>query len=125
MIKVIAIRLFSWAIILFLMVDSLGKVFKFSPYLKGTIAFGYSEAIVPILGIYLLVTTIFLITSRFSVLGALMLTAYLGGAVATSILSGIGSWIFPIIFCCLTWISLLLQGNQLVKNIVWQIIGKK
>ncbi len=67
------------------------------------------------LGIVLLVCTLLYLIPRTPVLGAILLTGYLGGAVATHVRVGEGlfSILFPIIFGVLIWLGLYLRDDRL------------
>jgi len=63
----------------------------------------------------LLVCTVLYLIPLTSVLGAILLTGYLGGAVATHVRAGEGlfSLVFPIIFGVLIWLGLYLRDDRL------------
>ncbi len=48
-----------------------------------------------------------------AVLGAILLTGYLGGAVATHVRVGETQWIFPVLFGVLVWLGLVLRDKRL------------
>src|SRR5947207_12578051 len=73
---------------LFLVVDGIMKLVKPEPVVKATIELGYPESTIPGIGIVLLVCVILYLVPRASVLGAILLTGYLGGAVATHVRVG-------------------------------------
>ena len=70
--------------------------------------------IVP-LGIVLLTCTILYLVPRTAVLGAILLTGYLGGAVATHVRAGQGLFeiLFPVVFGALLWGGLVLRDERL------------
>ena len=69
--------------ILFFLLDASGKLLQLEPVMKGTLELGWpSSAVIP-LGALLFVGAILHAVPRTSVLGAIYLTAFLGGAVAT------------------------------------------
>lgn len=116
--KSIKEELLTYFIGLFLLIDGIGKLFMFKPYVEGTAAFGYQANILPILGTYLTVSTILLFFKRSSTAGAVLITGYLGGAVATHILSGVGSWVFPLGFGVAMWVALLLRKDQITVTLL-------
>lgn len=68
---------------LFFVVDAGGKLLQLEPVLKGTVELGWpATALVP-LGVLLLVGAMLYAIPRTSVLGAIYLTGFLGGAIAT------------------------------------------
>lgn len=78
-----------------------------------------ANTIVPI-GILLLVCTMIYVIPRTAVLGAILLTGYLGGAIAIQIRAGGGT--FPIIFSAsfgvLAWTGLILREPRLLRLVV-------
>lgn len=105
-------RVFSALPALFLLVDSVMKLFKPAVVVEGTVRLGYSEAVILPLGIVLLACTILYLVPRTAVLGAILLTGYLGGAVATHVRVSEGWFpiLFPIILGALLWGGLYLRG---------------
>ena len=100
---------------LFLLVDGAMKLVKPAVVVDATLKLGYSEsAIVPI-GIVLITCTILYLIPATSVLGAILLTGYLGGAVATHVRAyeGLFPVIFPIILGALIWLALYLTDPRL------------
>src|SRR5688572_11935688 len=73
----------STVAILFLLFDSSGKLLKVAPVVAGTANLGYPDSIIRTLGVILLLCVTLYAIPRASILGALLLTGYLGGAVAS------------------------------------------
>src|SRR5215207_8810025 len=73
---------------LFLVLDAIGKFVKPTAVVEGTVELGYPESVILPLGVILLISTILYIIPRTAVLGAILLTGYLGGAVATHVRIG-------------------------------------
>jgi hypothetical protein len=101
---------------LMLLADALGKFVKPAPVVEGTTQLGYSESVILPLGIILLVSTVLYLIPRTAVLGAILLTGYLGGAVATHL--RVGSplpthTLFPIYLGILIWLGLYLRDRRL------------
>jgi hypothetical protein len=67
---------------LFFVVDATGKLLKIEPVLQGTQALGWPVSAVVPLGILLLGGAVLYAVPRTTVLGAIYLTGFLGGAVA-------------------------------------------
>jgi hypothetical protein len=100
---------------LFLLLDGVGKLVKPAPVVEATVKLGYPESIIIPLGIVLITCTVVYLFPRTSVLGAILLTGYLGGAVATHVRVGEG-WFpmsFPIIMGVLLWGGLYLRDDRL------------
>jgi hypothetical protein len=108
-------RILSGLLSLFLLADSVAKLVKPAPVVEGTIKLGYSESVILPLGIVLLACTIIYMIPRTAVLGAILLTGYLGGAVATHVRVGdpLFSVLFPVIFGMLIWGGLYLRDDRL------------
>ena len=104
---------------LFLLVDAIMKFFKPAPVIEATVKLGYPESVIIGLGVVLLASTILYLIPRTSVLGAILLTGYLGGAVATHVRVGEGwfSILFPVIFGVLLWAGLWLRDGRLQELI--------
>lgn len=99
---------------LFLLVDAVMKLIKPAAVVEATVQLGYSEAVILPLGIVLAASTILYLIPRTAILGAILLTGYLGGAVATHVRVGgpTFSIIFPIIFGILIWGGLYLRDPR-------------
>lgn len=109
-------RLLSGLPALFLLADSAGKLAKLTPVVEGTVKLGYPESVLIGLGIVLLSSTVLYLIPRTSVLGAVLLTGYLGGAVATHVRAGdplITHTLFPVYFGVMLWAGLYLRDGRL------------
>jgi hypothetical protein len=108
-------RVLSGLSIAFLLMDGVMKLFKPQPVLEGTLRLGWPvEAIVP-LGFVLLACTLLYAVPRTAILGAVLLTGYMGGAVASNVRSGqvLFNCAFPILFSMLFWGGLWLRDGRL------------
>jgi hypothetical protein len=108
-------RIISALPVLFMLMDGGMKLFKPAIVVDATVKLGYSETTIVPLGIVLLTSTVLFVIPRTSVLGAILLTGYLGGAVATHVRVGAGwfSISFPIIFGVLLWGGLWLRDTRM------------
>ena len=107
---------FSWLAVLFLLFDSTGKLFQVQPVIDGTLQLGYPRDSVFSLGLILFSCVVVYAVPRTSVLGALLLTGYLGGAVATHVRVEsplLTHVLFPTYVAVLLWSGLLLRDAQL------------
>lgn len=100
---------------LFLILDGVGKLFKPAPVVEGTVRLGFAETLIIPIGIILLICTVVYLIPKTAVLGAILLTGYLGGAVATQVRAGEGAFpiVFPIIMAALLWLGLYLRTPSL------------
>jgi len=110
-----AARIISGLPVLFLLVDGAAKLFKPAPVVEATVRLGYSESTIIPIGVVLIICTIVYLIPKTSVLGAILLTGYLGGAVATHVrvAEGLFPIIFPFIFGLLLWLGLYLRNATL------------
>lgn len=109
-------RILSGLVVLFLLMDGVMKLLKPAVVVEGTVKVGYSESVIVPLGIVLLACTILYAIPRTSVLGAILLTGYLGGAVATHVRVGDPLFthaLFPIYLGILIWLGLYLRDERL------------
>lgn len=93
---------------LFLMADGAARLFKPAPVVETPVGLGYPEGVIVGMGVVLLACTALYEIPKTSVLGAILLTGYLGGAVATHVRVGAG-WspvLFPAAFGVLLWAGL-------------------
>jgi hypothetical protein len=100
---------------LFLLFDGVMKLVKPAPVVKATLQLGYPESAIAGIGIALLVSTLLYLIPRTAIFGAILLTGYLGGAVATHVRVS-ASWfniLFPVVFGALIWTGLLLRDRRL------------
>jgi hypothetical protein len=97
---------------LFLLLDGVMKLVKPAPVVEATVGLGYSEGVILPLGIVLLVCTVVYIIPRTSILGAILLTGYLGGAVAAHV--RVGTDLFPVFFPVM--IGVLLWGGLTLRD---------
>lgn len=108
-------RVLSLLPALFLLFDAVMKLMKPEPVVKATIEMGYPESAIFGMGLALLVSTILYLIPRTAVLGAILLTGYLGGAVASHVRLGQGAFeiSFPVLFGVLLWAGLVLRNRRL------------
>ncbi len=108
-------RVLSTLPALFLLLDAVMKLIKPGFVVEATGALGFPESVIVPLGIVLGSGTILYLIPRTAALGAILLTGYLGGAIAAHVRHEDG-W-FPIAFCAafgaLLWSGLLLRDARL------------
>ena len=93
------------------------KLFKPSFVIQATEQLGYPESTIAGMGIALLACTVLYVIPRTSFLGAILLTGYLGGAVASKVRVSAGWFdvMFPVLFATLVWGSLWLRDKRLER----------
>ena len=100
----------------FLLFDATGKLLRVQPVLEGTANLGWPETSVFPVGVLLLAGVALYLIPRTSVLGAIYLAAYLGGAVATHVRVGsplATHVLFPVYVAAFVWGGLALRKPQL------------
>lgn len=102
--------------VLFLLFDSVIKLLKLDPVVESFARLGYPVSVARGIGLLELVLIAVYLTPRTSVLGAILLTGYLGGAVSTHVRVGdplLSHILFPIYVGVLLWGGLLLRDHRL------------
>ena len=115
-------RVLSGLAVAFLIFDSIGKLLEVQPVIDGTIQLGYPPDIVFGLGLTLLTCVGVYLAPRTSVLGATLLTGYLGGAVATHVRVNsplLTHVLFPTYLAALLWGGLMLRDPGLRVFLPW------
>jgi hypothetical protein len=104
-------RVLSGLPTVFLLVDGGMKLFKPTVVVQATVQLGYPESAIVGIGITLLASTLLYLIPRTAVLGSVLLTGYLGGAVATHVRvhAPVFNVVFPVILSALLWGGLWLR----------------
>lgn len=105
-------RIMSALPVLMLLFSSVMKLMKSAPVVEGFTHLGYPESLALGLGIVELTCAVVYVIPRTSVLGAILLTGYLGGATATHLRIG-EPFFMPIILGVLVWGGLFLRDDRL------------
>lgn len=110
----------SGLVIAFLIFDGGTKVLRVVPVMEACERIGLGANVVVGIGAVLLACTALYVVPRTAVLGAILLTAFLGGAVATHVRAGSPMFetVFPIGFCGLAWLGLVLRDPRLLWTIL-------
>jgi len=98
---------------LFLLFDAIARIAGYGPYVEGTVQFGYAAEQAPVIGFALLIPTLLYLLPRTAVLGAILVTGYLGGAVASHMRMNDGGWAFAAGCGVLAWLGLHLRDERL------------
>jgi hypothetical protein len=95
--------------------DGTMKLVKPAFVVDATVKLGYPDSVILGLGIVLLACTVLYLIPPTSVLGAILLTGYLGGAVASHVRveDGLFPVFFPVIMGALLWGGLFLRDGRL------------
>lgn len=108
-------RVISTLVVLFLAFDSITKLIKDPHVLAASADLGYSVPSIVLIGALLLACTVVYVIPRTAVLGAILLTGYLGGAVASNLRVGHPTFecVFPVLFGMLVWAGIFLRDGRL------------
>jgi hypothetical protein len=107
-------RALSGLVALFFLVDGGMKLFKPPVVVEATRQLGYPESEIVVIGLVLLASTFLYLIPRTSIFGAILLTAYMGGAVASQVRIGAGWFnvLFAVAFGVLVWAGLWLRDGR-------------
>jgi DoxX-like family len=97
---------------LFLLFDAITKVFRERHTIEACSTLGWPPETIQPLGFVLLICTILYVIPRTAVLGAILLTAWLGGATAVQVRIGYPVY-FSVVFGILVWLGLWLRDARL------------
>jgi DoxX-like family len=114
----IAAYVLTTVVALFLTFDTVLKVLQLGPAVKATTDLGYPTATLLPLGIVELVCLALYLVPQTSVLGAILLTGYLGGAIATHVRAGspmFSHTLFPLYVALMLWGGLYLREPRLAE----------
>ena len=108
---------------LFLIFDTVMKLLQLAPAVQGTAQLGYPAGSVFWIGLIELLCLVLYLVPGTAVLGALLLTGYLGGAIATHVRVGsplLSHTLFPIYVAVLVWGGLYLREPRLRALLPWR-----
>ena len=113
-------RVLSGLVVLFLLMDAVMKLIKPAAVLKAQAELGWPDEITVATGVVLLICTVLYAVPRTAVLGAVLLTGYLGGAVAVQWRVGhplFAETLFPVYMGILLWAGLCIRDAELCEMI--------
>ncbi len=103
---------------LMLLSGSVTAALRSPQVVEGTTRVGFQASFLPVLAGIEFVCAVLYLIPRTAVLGALLLTAYMGGAVAIHLRLGQAQWVVPVIFGAVIWVGLLLRRPGLRRMMV-------
>ena len=109
-------RIISGVVTAFMLFDGIFKLPKPAPVVDSFKKLGYDPDIAIPIGVLALLCAILYAIPRTAVLGAILLTGYLGGAVATHVRVSDPLFthiLFPVYFGVLAWVGLYLRDERL------------
>ena len=107
-------------IVAFFVFDAVAKLLQVEAVRKASEQLGFPQSTTPMIGVLLLVCTAIYVIPKTSVLGAILLTGYLGGAIAAQVRAETGAFpvVFALVFGGLVWLSLVLREPRLFRLIL-------
>ena len=106
-------RVISALMIVLMLIDAGIKILKLPAAVEGTVRLGYPASTVLPIGVIALVCVLLYGIPRTSILGAILLTGYFGGATATQVRVQDAWYIFPPVLDVLIWVGLYLRDDRL------------
>ena len=106
-------RIMSAIPVLLMLFSGIMKLLKPAPVLQGLAKFGYPESLIVVLGIVEILCVLVYLIPRTSILGAILMTGYLGGATATNVRVGDPSSVITVLLGVFVWGGLYLRDVQL------------
>ena len=88
-------------------------VLKLAPAVEGTVRLGYPVGLVLPIGIVALACTLLYAIPKTTILGAILLTGYMGGATATQVRLEDPWFFFPVAIGGLAWLGIFLRDERL------------
>ena len=98
---------------LLMLFGSVPKLAKAPSVVQGFAQYGFSDRLIVPVGIIELACTILYLIPRTAVLGAILITGVLGGAIATNVRVGNPVYIVPLVLGILFWLGLYLRDDSL------------
>jgi hypothetical protein len=110
-------RVISALVVLFMLFDAWGKLFQPRAVLEASARIGFPVHLLTPIGVILLICTILYAVPRTAVLGAVLLTGYLGGAVEVQLTAGSPPFenVFPVLFGVLVWAGIMLRDGRIQR----------
>lgn len=112
-------RVLSTLVVLLLTMSAVMKFMKPPEVTEGFTKLGYSPDLAIPIGIVEVVSTLIYAIPQTAVLGAILLTGYLGGATATHVRVG-DPFIGPVIIGVVVWLGVFLRDARLRAILPWR-----
>jgi hypothetical protein len=113
-------RTMGGLVIAFMLVDSIFKFIPNEEVIAGTVQLGYQAYHLPVIGALAVISIVLFAIRKTQFIGAILLTGYLGGAVATHVRLDnplFSHILFPVYLAVLAWGSLWLKNENFRKLI--------
>ena len=113
-------RIITAVPVLFLVFDSVIKVLNIQPVVEAMARLGYPTGVAIEIGLLEIACLALYLVPRTATIGAVLLTAFLGGAVATHVRVSdpmLSHTLFPTYIGAMLWLGLLLRDNRVTAFI--------
>ena len=106
-------RVISALPVLLMLFSAVMKLVKAAPVIQGFPRYGYPESLIVTIGVLELLSCIVYLIPSTAVLGAILMTAYLGGATATNVRVGDPSYVMTVLLGVFVWGGLFFRDARL------------
>jgi hypothetical protein len=106
-------RVMSALPVLLMLFSAVMKLVKAAPVIQGFPRYGYPESLIVTIGVLELLSCIVYLIPSTAVLGAILMTAYLGGATATNVRVGDPSYVMTVLLGVFVWGGLFFRDARL------------
>jgi DoxX-like family len=106
-------RVISAVPVLLMLFSAVLKLVKAAPVVQGIPRYGYPESLIVTIGVLELLSCIVYLIPGTAVLGAILMTGYLGGATATNVRIGDPSYIMTVLLGVFVWGGLFFRDARL------------
>ncbi len=96
-------RVISAIPVLFMVFSAVLKFLRLAPVVQGMVRFGYPDDLLFLLGVLEFLSCVVYVIPRTAVLGAILMTGYLGGATASNVRIGDPSYIMTVVLGVMVW----------------------
>jgi DoxX-like protein len=106
-------RMLSALPVFMLLLSGVMKILKLQAVVQGFAKYGYPESQMVVIGLLEVGCTIVYLIPHFSVLGAILMTGYLGGATASNVRIGDPSFIITVLLGMMVWGGLFFRDERI------------
>jgi hypothetical protein len=106
-------RVLSALPVLLMLFSAVMKLVKAAPVIQGFPRYGYPESLIVTIGVLELLSCVVYLIPSTAVLGAILMTAYLGGATATNVRVGDPSYVMTVLLGVFVWGGLFFRDARL------------
>ncbi len=105
-------RVVSAIPVLLMVFSAAVKFAKPAPVVEGMVRFGYPAGLLTVLGVLEFLSCVVYVIPRTAVLGAILMTGYLGGATASHVRVSDPSFVTPVVLGVMVWGGLFFRDER-------------